>query len=140
MIDGVRHGVRHAEAPCADVRKAKNRTIFHASMYAIEGLRELVLERSARRELAAIATASVLFVRWPDVYSFTLLALCFVLLAMESLNSAIEALCDHITPDLHPAIKKAKDLASAAIFVMCLLIGLVFALFLVERVANRTMF
>jgi len=133
MNDGVRQDARDTQAFGTEIHKAKNQNVFHATIHAIEGLRELALEKSARRELAAIVTASLLLVYWPGVYSFTLFVLCFVLLAMESLNSAIEAVCDHVTPELHPAMKKAKDLGAAAIFILCLLMGLVLALFLVER-------
>jgi diacylglycerol kinase len=33
----------------------------------------------------------------------------------EMLNTAIEFLCDHVSPEIHPAIKKVKDLAAAAV-------------------------
>ena len=49
-------------------------------------------------------------------------------LAVEALNTAIEELCDHVTPEEHPNIGKVKDLASGAaglIGVTAILIGLV---------------
>ncbi len=41
-------------------------------------------------------------------------------LAFESLNTALEELCDHVTPQHHPRIGKIKDLGSGA----SLLIGI----------------
>lgn len=41
-------------------------------------------------------------------------------LAVEALNTAIEELCDHVTPEQHPHIGKVKDLGSGA----SLLIGI----------------
>ena len=41
-------------------------------------------------------------------------------LAVEALNTAIEELCDHVTPQEHPHIGKVKDLGSGA----SLLIGI----------------
>lgn len=41
-------------------------------------------------------------------------------LAVEALNTAIEELCDHVTPAEHPHIGKVKDLGSGAV----LLIGI----------------
>jgi len=41
-------------------------------------------------------------------------------LAVEALNTAIEELCDHVTPSEHPKIGKIKDLGSGA----SLLIGI----------------
>src|SRR3954464_15184547 len=96
----------------------KNKDIFRATSHALDGLRELWLEKAARRELAVLLGALVLFGFFPDRYSFALLVLSFVLLAVESLNTAIETLCDHVTPEIHPAIKKAKDLGAAAIFII----------------------
>jgi diacylglycerol kinase len=46
----------------------------------------------------------------------------------EMLNTAIEFLCDHITPVIHPQIKKVKDISAAAVFfaaIAALAIGLI---------------
>jgi diacylglycerol kinase len=37
--------------------------------------------------------------------------------AMEMLNTAIEKLCDLIHKDVHPGIKKVKDIAASAVLV-----------------------
>ncbi len=39
-----------------------------------------------------------------------------MVMAFELVNSGLEALCDLVMAEKHPAIKKAKDAASAAIF------------------------
>ncbi|MDO8514039.1 MAG: diacylglycerol kinase family protein [bacterium] len=49
-------------------------------------------------------------------------------LAVEALNTAIEELCDHVTPEEHPSIGKVKDLGSGAALLMGItatIIGLV---------------
>ena len=38
-------------------------------------------------------------------------------LAAELLNTAIEALADHVSPERHPQIKVVKDCAAAAVFI-----------------------
>ncbi len=38
----------------------------------------------------------------------------------EALNSAIEAVCDHISLEQHPLIKKAKDCAAAAVLILAI--------------------
>ena len=45
-----------------------------------------------------------------------LIVLLFIgaVLAVEALNTAIEELCDHVTPEEHPHIGKVKDLGSGA--------------------------
>lgn len=48
-------------------------------------------------------------------------------LAAEGINSAIEALCDRVSPDYDEAIKHAKDLAAGAVLilaVMSVIVGL----------------
>ena len=42
-----------------------------------------------------------------------------IILAVELLNTAIEAVCDAITKKYNPLIKIAKDCGSAATFVIC---------------------
>lgn len=39
-------------------------------------------------------------------------------LAMEAVNTAIEAVCDHVSPQFSPLIKRAKDVAAAAVLIM----------------------
>ena len=49
----------------------------------------------------------------------------FLILAVELLNSAIEAAIDLVTEDSHPLAKNAKDLGSAAVLI-CLIQAAVF--------------
>jgi len=46
----------------------------------------------------------------------TLIVAIVAVLCVEFLNTAIEKLCDHVTPERHDAIKAIKDMASAACF------------------------
>ena len=100
-------------------RRRKGGTLLSASLNSLDGLRILIQERAARRELLLIAATGAMYALWPTMHTLLLLVLAFVLLAVEALNTAIEVLCDHVTPEIHPAIKKAKDLGSAAIFIIC---------------------
>lgn len=43
-----------------------------------------------------------------------MLAVCFISLLVELLNSAIEAVVDRISLEIHPLSKRAKDMGSAA--------------------------
>ncbi|GAB3561315.1 hypothetical protein GCM10027578_01840 [Spirosoma luteolum] len=38
----------------------------------------------------------------------------------EAVNTAIEKLCDHVSPGWHPQIKAVKDLASGAVLILAL--------------------
>lgn len=48
--------------------------------------------------------------------------------AAEAFNTAIEKLCDFVSPGIHPQIKAVKDMASGAVLIMAIIaviIGLV---------------
>ena len=57
-----------------------------------------------------------------------------VLLAVELLNTAIEKLADHVTPDHHVEIGRIKDYGSAAVFCAICLAGLTWLAALLLRV------
>jgi len=58
-----------------------------------------------------------------------------VLLAVELLNTAIEKLADHVTPDHHVEIGRIKDYGSAAVFCAIALAGLIWLAALAVRCA-----
>jgi len=57
----------------------------------------------------------------------------FIVLAIELLNSAVEATVDRIGAERHPLSGIAKELGSAAVFVAFALLGLTWALVLLGR-------
>ena len=59
-------------------------------------------------------------------YKIILSVLYFLLLAFEIMNTAIEKLCDKVTIDIDPEIKKIKDLSSAAVFLVLTLLVIIF--------------
>ena len=59
-------------------------------------------------------------------YKIVLSVLYFLLLAFEIMNTAIEKLCDKVTTDIDPDIKKIKDLSSAAVFLLLTLLVIIF--------------
>lgn len=105
----------------------KGGTLYSAACNSLDGLAVLFKERAAQRELLLIAATVLIYALLPNTHTLLLIVLALILLAVEALNTAIEVLCDHVTPEIHPAIKKAKDLGSAAIFVICLGLLAVFA-------------
>ena len=65
--------------------------------------------------------------------SVALVASLALMLAAELLNTAIEALCDHLTPVRHPKIGLVKDLASAGAFVTQGIAAMVWLAAVVDR-------
>jgi diacylglycerol kinase (ATP) len=54
-----------------------------------------------------------------------MIATLLVILAVEFLNTAIEKLSDHVTPEQHRDIGRIKDFGSSAVFCALALAGLV---------------
>lgn len=108
----------------------KKRNIIHATMNAIAGVKELVLQKAARRELILAVIAIGFFCYRPNVYTVLIAVLSLILLAVEALNTAIEKTCDLITIEEHPEIKKIKDLGAAAVLIIVLAIVLIFLRYL----------
>ena len=76
-------------------------------------------EKSVRFEAVVLVLVLVaLTVLRPEPVWWAAVALASAgVLAAELLNTAIEALADHVNPDLHPVIRVVKDCAAAAVFV-----------------------
>jgi diacylglycerol kinase (ATP) len=108
----------------------KKRNIIDATINAIDGVKELALQKAAQRELVLVVLAIGFFCYRPNVYTVLIAILSLVLLAVEALNTAIEKLCNFITLDEHPEIKKIKDLGAAAVIIIVLAIILIFIRYL----------
>jgi undecaprenol kinase len=114
-------------------------TPFFASFrHATAGLRTFfATTRNARVQacagLAAIALAAIL--RLSRVEWAILLLTIGAVLALEAVNSAIEATVDLVTLDYHPLAKRAKDMAAGAVWLMALLSVAIGALLFLPRLA-----
>lgn len=100
--------------------------------FAWAGLRAAWLtEKSLRTHaLATVAViAALLLTRAPPLW-WALMALTIALVVgAELLNTAIEALADHLHPQQHDAIKRTKDVAAGAVLAAsagALIVGLAF--------------
>ncbi|TLD83525.1 diacylglycerol kinase [Helicobacter sp. MIT 11-5569] len=106
---------------------------FANAKFALEGvLAMLKREVAFRIELAFIIPAMVISFFLPvdlSVHLF-LIAVLFLILILEAVNSSIEACVDLITSEFAPLAKIAKDCASAAVFFSILLALLVWGVVL----------
>jgi len=85
----------------------------------MHGLRR---ERSVRFEAVVLVLVfAALAVLRPEPIWWAAVALASAgVLAAELLNTAIETLADHLSPEVHPQIRVVKDCAAAAVFVAVL--------------------
>lgn len=99
----------------------KNSPVHRRIGYSLAGLREgWRRERSVRAHaLASLAILLLMAAVQPAPVWWALVALSLAAgLALELANGAVEALLDHLHPARHPLVGAAKDMASAAAFVV----------------------
>jgi diacylglycerol kinase (ATP) len=84
-------------------------------------------ERAVRQELMVLAAAvpAAYFISQDLWIRVALVGVILVTMAVELLNTAVEKLCDHVTPERHVSIGEIKDMGSAAVFCMLALSALV---------------
>lgn len=115
------------------VQDVKNQPFHRRLSFALAGIvAALRSEKSFRTQFAA-AVAIVLVLAWvqPAPVWWALIALAIAgVFAAELINTALEALADHLHPDQHPWIKLAKDCAAGAVLVASLAALAVAAAFL----------
>lgn len=110
--------------------------IIDAAGYSLAGLRRLWRETAARLELLGAGLVAVAFaLRGAEPWHWLVALMLFALvLAMEAINTALEDLADHLSPDWSQMAKNVKDLGSLAVgmalvatgaFVAAVLLGVV---------------
>ena len=98
--------------------------IFSAVFYSIDGFRADWKHEHAFRQELMIAVPGIVIALFLPVTALERLALIAVLLLVliiELINSAIEAVVDRVSLDRNPLSKNAKDLGSAAVMLSFLL-------------------
>ena len=91
----------------------------------MRGLRSAWRREAAFRQecvLAAVLAPAAFVVGETLVQSALLIATLVLVLVVELLNSALEAVVDRIGRERHPLAGQAKDMGSAAVFVSLLLV------------------
>jgi undecaprenol kinase len=111
----------------------KNQPFHRRLSFALSGIVAALRSEKSFRTHVAAAVAILLVLAWlkpaPVWWALVSLAIAGVLVA-ELVNTALEALADHLHPDEHPAIKLAKDCAAGAVLVASLAALAVAAAFL----------
>ena len=101
----------------------KNRSIGARIGFALTGWKTAWRrERSFRIQawFALAAFAALIVLRPPPIWWALVGLTCALVLALELINSAIEALIDLLHPAIHPEIKAIKDmLAGAVLAISC---------------------
>ena len=91
---------------------------LRSGLHAFEGIVE-VMRSQHNAWLHALATVCVLAAGY--AFDVSTSQWCFLIVAVtgvwvvETLNTAFELLCDVVSPEFHPLVKKSKDVAAGAV-------------------------
>ncbi len=99
--------------------KSGLKRIAGAFFYSMEGFKAAWKgEHAFRQELAVMVVATVvaLWLPVPALHKLLLIGVFVLVLVVELLNSAIEAVVDRVSLERNPLSKNAKDFGSAAVF------------------------
>ncbi|MGY0157307.1 diacylglycerol kinase [Edwardsiella tarda] len=94
--------------------------IIKATGYSLKGLQAAWRHEAAFRQESILLFVAVLLAAWLDVSvveRFLLIGSVTLVLILEVINSAIEAVVDRIGSEHHELSGRAKDMGSAAVFI-----------------------
>jgi diacylglycerol kinase (ATP) len=110
--------------------------VFRAAINSLNGLKGAFREEAAFRQELALAVVVIplgLYLGQTGVERALLVAPMLLILIVELVNSAIEAIVDRVSLERHPLSGLAKDIGSAAVAVAFLLLLTTWALVLLAR-------
>ena len=101
-----------------------------------QGAKDIWTDEEAFRLEVLLLVVSIPFAFWLGETLFQsalLIGVMLLLIIVEVINSAIEAVVDRIGPERHDLSRKAKDFGSLAVLVATLLVALVWGAALLDR-------
>ncbi len=130
-------GEQPGDTQADDATALKGKTGFtrvvNAFGYSLAGLRAAWRDEAAFRQealLAAVLIPLAFFMPTGGIGKAVMISSVLLVLMVELLNSAVEALADRVSSDKHDLIKKAKDTGSAAVLVALINVPVVWLLVL----------
>ena len=112
------------------------RQVLHALRWSLQGLRACWRHESSFRLEVALAVVLAPLGLWLGqtmVERVLLVSSLLAVIAMEVMNSALEATLDRFGPERHELVGRAKDMGSAAVFVLMMNVLMTWGLLLVPR-------
>ncbi len=91
------------------------RRVLRSFGFAWQGLRHAWRTQPNFRIELGIGLLALAASRWLGVDPVPVLLLTLAVLSLELVNTAVEAICDLVSPEPHPLVKTAKDASAAAV-------------------------
>lgn len=98
--------------------------VYKAAGYSVKGLVAAWRNEAAFRQESVAAILAIILAFWLDVDAIArilLIASVVLVIIIEVINSAIEAVVDRIGSEFHELSGRAKDMGSAAVFLAIML-------------------
>lgn len=115
------------------------RGIYRATLWSFKGLKAAWLHESSFR-LEVVLFVILAPIGWQlgqnGVERALLIGSMIMVLSMELLNSAVEAVIERYGPEFHELAGRAKDMGSAAVFVLMMNVLLTWGLILLPRLSG----
>ena len=122
----------HTESPFKG--KTGLRRVWNALHYSMDGLKAAYRHEDAFRQeawLALILIPAAFFMPASGIGKALMVGSVLLVLVVELLNSAVEAVVDRVSLDHHLLAKRAKDIGSAAVLISLLNVLVIWALVLI---------
>ncbi len=123
----------HTESPFKG--KTGLRRVWNALHYSIDGLKAAYRHEDAFRQeawLALILIPTAFFMPASGIGKALMVGSVLLVLIVELLNSAVEAVVDRVSLERHLLAKRAKDIGSAAVLISLLNVLAVWTLVLLN--------
>lgn len=114
-------------------KKTGIKRIFNAFFYSVDGLKAAFRHEAAFRQEALLGVVLIplaLYLEPGAIGRSLMIASVLLVLIVELLNSAVEAVADRISLENHDLIKRAKDMGSAAVLIALANVAITWLLFL----------
>jgi diacylglycerol kinase len=128
-----------SEKAPALVPRSRHKRIVRSFGYAFEGLATILRTQPnfwihLLAACAALALGAIVHLTPPEMALIVLTSA--LVLIVESVNTALETLCDLVSPGYHPLIKRAKDVSAAGVLIAATAAVVVALLLFGPRLAN----
>ncbi|WP_100642495.1 diacylglycerol kinase [Alteromonas facilis] len=108
--------------------------VFLAAKNSAVGIRWMLKNEAAFRQECALLICALPFVFWMDfslVERLLLIVSILFVMLTETINTAIEAVVDRISDEIHPLSGLAKDLGSAAVAISMVIAAAIWVIVLI---------
>jgi diacylglycerol kinase (ATP) len=96
---------------------------FRSIRFALRGMRSML---ASQHNAWIHAAASIVIIAAGIFCRLDRIEWCFIVIAImavwaaEAMNTALEFLCDVASPEFHPLVEKAKDVAAAGVLIVAI--------------------